>query len=98
MIRAIGFDLDDTPYPAFLNNFLLELLQSDPDSVLFVGDNPDKDCSGSHGAGMKYTQIRSAGSDWERMSEIRKEEPEIKIDALFQLPPILRKLNGNERN
>jgi putative hydrolase of the HAD superfamily len=77
---------------------MLGSLQTDPDSVLFVGDNPDKDCRGAHGAGMKYAQIQPAGSNWERMLEIRREEPEFTIDTLFQLPPILWKLNGNERN
>jgi FMN phosphatase YigB (HAD superfamily) len=85
------------PHP-FQFSLMLESLQWDPNSILFVGDNPDKDCRGAHCAGMKYVQIQSADTGCEQTACADRATPEFTIDTLFQLPPILRKLNGHERN
>jgi putative hydrolase of the HAD superfamily len=86
----------EKPHP-FPFSLMLESLGADPDSVLFVGDNPDKDCRGAHGAGMKYAQLQTCGlGDQDSCSGL--DAPEFTIDTLFQLPQILRKLNGHEKN
>jgi hypothetical protein len=75
MIRTIVYDLDGALY-AYIGEFgaenvkprplpsmlMLESLQPDPDSVLFLGDNPDKDCRGAYGDGIKCAQIQYDGS------------------------------------
>jgi putative hydrolase of the HAD superfamily len=86
----------EKPHP-FPFSLMLESLGADSDSVLFVGDNPDKDCRGAHGAGMKYAQLQTNGL-WDSEARSGLDAPEFTIDTLFQLPPILRKLNGHERN
>jgi putative hydrolase of the HAD superfamily len=71
---------------------MLKFLQTDSRNVLFIGDNPSKDCIGAHNVGMKYAQIRypvKRENDHENSCE---KDPEYIIDTLFQLPTILQEL------
>ncbi len=82
----------EKPHPhAF--SLMLESLQANPESTLFVGDNPEKDCRGAHGAGMKYAQVEHAASRQGRSSTVSQETPEFVIDTLFQLPQILQQIS-----
>jgi putative hydrolase of the HAD superfamily len=80
----------EKPHP-FPFSLMLEYLHTEPASVLFVGDNPDKDCRGAHGVGMKFAQIQC----WKRHSQdfAGGEKPEFVIETLFQLPQILNQMN-----
>ena len=92
---AFGME-KEKPHP-FPFSLMLESLGTEPNSVLFVGDNPDKDCRGAHSAGMIYAQLRMCGL-WDQKTCRGIDAPEFTIDTLLQLPLILRKLNGHERN
>ncbi|MBN2321150.1 MAG: HAD family hydrolase [Acidobacteria bacterium] len=71
---------------------MLQSLETEAENALFVGDNPTKDCTGAHRAGMKYAQIRPPVSGGEDLDSACNERPEYVIDSLFQLPPILQEL------
>jgi putative hydrolase of the HAD superfamily len=71
---------------------MLESLNADPESALFIGDNPDKDCRGAHGAGMKFAQVRYSESRQYQRDTATRESPEFIIDTLFQLPQILQQI------
>jgi putative hydrolase of the HAD superfamily len=79
-------------------SLMLQALGASPDSVLFVGDNPDKDGKGAQQSGMKYAQLQSVSSRRERGNSAEQGVPELVLDSLFQLAPILRKINGYEGN
>jgi putative hydrolase of the HAD superfamily len=79
------------PHPLSFS-LMLESLHADPQSALFIGDNPEKDGRGAHGVGMKYAQIQhpplqaaSPGVDGPVTSEFT-------IHSLFQLPQILQQM------
>ena len=74
-------------------SLMLEYLQANPESTLYVGDNPEKDCLGAHGAGMKCAQIQYPSANRVGSGAVTQEQPEFVIDTLFQLPQILRRLN-----
>jgi putative hydrolase of the HAD superfamily len=80
------------PHPLSFS-LMLEYLGTEPGSALFVGDNPDKDCRGAHGIGMKFAQVGQATSNGNRFSAANQEEPEFVIETLFELPQILQRLN-----
>ena len=42
----------EKPHP-YSFSLMLQCLDTEPDSALFIGDNPEKDCKGAHGIGMK---------------------------------------------
>ena len=72
---------------------MLEALEADPESALYIGDNPDKDCRGAHGVGMKYAEIRNAAFLDSASGSRNADAPEFIIDTLFQLPQILMQMN-----
>jgi putative hydrolase of the HAD superfamily len=82
----------EKPHP-FSFSLMLEYLQADPASCLFVGDNPDKDCKGAHGAGIKCIQVLYPMENHIHSGIATQETPEFKINTLLQLPQILRLLN-----
>jgi putative hydrolase of the HAD superfamily len=82
----------EKPHP-FPFSLMLEYFQIEPESVLFIGDNPNKDCRGAHGAGMKCAQVRHPAVNGVCPDAQIMETPEFVIDTLLQLPQILRHLN-----
>ena len=82
----------EKPHPLSFS-LMLNSLNTPPNSALFIGDNPEKDCRGAHQAGLRFAQIQHPtdpgcscrASDWE--------SPEFIMDSLFQLRPILKGLN-----
>jgi putative hydrolase of the HAD superfamily len=107
-VRALGLDCvmdkiiytwahgadKEKPHP-FSFNLMLEYLETDPGSVLFVGDNAEKDCRGAHRAGMKCAHIRRPWTSRPHTRAITREAPEFAIETLLQLPQILQCLNGD---
>jgi putative hydrolase of the HAD superfamily len=79
----------EKPHPLSFS-LMLESLRAHPESTLFVGDNPEKDCRGAHGAGMKYAQVRQPVSHKKPYGVSDQEKPEFVIDTLFQLRKILQ--------
>ena len=67
---------------------MLEALGIPPQSVLFIGDNPEKDGMGARGAGMIYVRVAPSAS----VPPARAHEDEIVIENLLQLPQILLQL------
>jgi putative hydrolase of the HAD superfamily len=82
----------EKPHP-YSFSLMLEFLQIEPESVLFIGDNPNKDCRGAHGAGMKCAQVLHPAVNGIRPDAEIKETPEFVIDTLLQLPQILGHFN-----
>jgi putative hydrolase of the HAD superfamily len=82
----------EKPHPLPFS-IMLESLDADPESALFIGDNPDKDCKGAHGAGMKCAQVQHPLSRGSRAGTVGRETPEFIIDTLFQLPQILQQMS-----
>lgn len=78
------------PYPFCL---MLESLGVDPGSALCIGDNPEKDCRGAHGVGMRFVQVRYHGSSGDLSGDAKVDQPEYSIETLCQLPEILQVLN-----
>jgi len=74
-------------------SMMLDYLGVEPGSTLFVGDNPEKDCMGAHGVGMKVAQIQNATSDGGQFSAAGREVPEFVIKTLYELPQILQQVN-----
>jgi putative hydrolase of the HAD superfamily len=79
------------PHPLSFS-LMLEFLQADPQSALFIGDNPDKDGRGAHGVGMKYAQIQHPPHPVKSGVE-GQELPEFVIDSMLQLPHILQQMS-----
>ena len=82
----------EKPHP-FSFALMLEDLHVDPESALYVGDNPDKDCRGAHGVGMRFAHIQGLEKNHVHTGSGGHEAPEFTIETLFQLPHILRDLN-----
>jgi putative hydrolase of the HAD superfamily len=82
----------EKPHPLSFS-VMLDSLQTDSDSALFIGDNPEKDCEGAHRAGMKCAQILHRAYYGYRPRDDGEGAPEFVIDSLFQLPTILGELN-----
>jgi putative hydrolase of the HAD superfamily len=74
-------------------SMMLEALKADPESALYIGDNPQKDCKGAHGIGMKYAEVRSASFQDSPSGSETGETPEFVISTLFQLPQILMQMS-----
>ncbi len=70
-------------------SLMLDYLRADPADAVYVGDNPDKDCRGAHGVGMKFARIRTSRPD-ERDAEGTTPEPDFVIDSLYQLTHMIR--------
>jgi putative hydrolase of the HAD superfamily len=83
------------PHPLSFS-LMLESLQVDPQSALFIGDNPNKDGMGAHTVGMKYAQIQpmahSAPQGATPYAE-RQELTEFVLDSMLQLPQILQQMS-----
>jgi putative hydrolase of the HAD superfamily len=82
----------EKPHP-FSFSLMLESLRAEPDSALFIGDNPDKDCRGAHQAGMKCVQVQHPMTNKPGSGSKTVEQPEFVIDSLHQLPQILQHMN-----
>jgi putative hydrolase of the HAD superfamily len=82
----------EKPHP-FPFSLMLDFLQVKPESALFVGDNPHKDCDGAHGAGMKCARIRCSKAATIQSDDEIQGQPEFMMTTLLQLPQILRHLN-----
>jgi len=72
---------------------MLQALCVDPEEALFIGDNPEKDCRGAHGIGMKAAQVQNRAFAACRNSSPNPEIPEFMIETLYELPKILRQVN-----
>ena len=72
---------------------MLESLHVKPDSALFIGDSPDKDCVGAHGIGMKFVQVQRSGKCGEKIGATVGQRPEYLMETLFELPQILQHIN-----
>jgi putative hydrolase of the HAD superfamily len=81
------------PHPLSFS-LMLESLQAEPPSAIFVGDNPDKDGRGAHGVGMTYAQIRHSRQRAMPAAE-GMDPPEFVIDSILQLPQVLQQLSRN---
>jgi putative hydrolase of the HAD superfamily len=88
--RKYGLD-KQKPHPLPFR-LMLDYLQADPESSLFVGDDPEKDWRGAKAAGMKYVHVQNSFADAEDIST-PKNLPEPVIQSLHQLPNILQELN-----
>jgi putative hydrolase of the HAD superfamily len=87
------------PHPLSFS-LMLESLQTDPRSALFIGDNPEKDGRGAHGVGMRYAQIQhppraASTATAAAVAAEAQETPEFTINSIFQVPQILRHLDRN---
>jgi putative hydrolase of the HAD superfamily len=82
----------EKPHP-FSFSLMLNFLQVKAESALFVGDNPDKDCPGAHGAGIKCAQIQPSRTATTCSVSDAQVPPEFMLTTLLQLPQILRLLN-----
>ena len=82
----------EKPHPLSFS-LMLDSLDAKPDSALFIGDNPEKDCRGAHQAGMKFAQVQHPTGPGNACCASDRESPEFIMDSLFQLPPILQELN-----
>jgi putative hydrolase of the HAD superfamily len=80
------------PHPLSFS-MMLDFLEAKPETALFIGDNPEKDCRGAHRAGMRCAQIQHPVQVTCANNAADRESPEYVIDSLFQLKPILRELN-----
>jgi putative hydrolase of the HAD superfamily len=80
------------PHP-FAFSLMLEALHADPESTLFVGDNPDKDCRGAHGVGMKCAEVWRFSSKANPLGLRAKDRPEFVINTLLELPQILEQMS-----
>ena len=82
----------EKPHPLSFS-LMLEFLGAEPASALYIGDNPDKDCRGAHGVGMKFVQVCHPASTGYRPGTAVCENPEYVIETLLQLPQILQHMN-----
>jgi len=82
----------EKPHP-YSFSLMLQCLDTDPNSVLFIGDNPEKDCKGAHGVGMKCAQVMHAKKMADLSVDKFAERPEFIIETLYQLPHILEHMN-----
>jgi putative hydrolase of the HAD superfamily len=75
---------------------MLDYLRAEPPQVLYVGDNPEKDCRGAHAAGMRFAHLRVPRLHGNgTVKEV--EDPEFVIDSLYQLPSILESAGADEK-
>jgi putative hydrolase of the HAD superfamily len=81
----------EKPHP-FSFSLMLDSLDTKPESALFIGDNPEKDCRGAHQAGMKYAQVQNPMEPGCMPWALVRESPEYIMDSLFKLRPILQEL------
>jgi putative hydrolase of the HAD superfamily len=74
--------------------FMMDLLGSGPDTTLYIGDNPEKDCKGAHNAGMKCVQVKVPSPVECTLGCASADKAEYMLDSLYQLPGILRLTEG----
>jgi putative hydrolase of the HAD superfamily len=82
----------EKPHP-FSFSLMLQSLQSEPNSALFIGDNPEKDGRGARGAGMKYAQIRHGQLQASNENIVGPSSSEFTLESLFQLPKLLQQMS-----
>jgi putative hydrolase of the HAD superfamily len=80
------------PHPLSFS-LMLEYLRVEPGSALYIGDNPEKDCRGAHGVGMKFVQVQCRRARMDASAMEGEEKAEYAIETLFQLPQILQAMN-----
>ncbi len=74
------------PHPLTFS-LMLDFLRADPCEALYVGDNPDKDCRGAHGAGMRFAHVCAPHA--RAISDSPEPGPDHVIGSLHQLLHIL---------
>ncbi len=82
----------EKPHPLSFS-MMLESLRARPESALFVGDNPEKDCKGAHKAGIKCVQVLHPMISGFMPGSATQDKPDFTINSLLQLPQILRRMN-----
>jgi putative hydrolase of the HAD superfamily len=82
----------EKPHPLSFS-LMLQSLQAESNSALFIGDNPEKDGRGAHGAGMPYAQIRHSQLQAVNKNIVVTNSSEFMIDSLFQLPQLLQQMS-----
>ncbi len=78
------------PHPAIYHH-IMELLDTDSDHAIFVGDRPNADILGANRVGMASVWMKPAHIDY----ELGEAKPEYTISKLEQLLPILERDRGN---
>jgi putative hydrolase of the HAD superfamily len=74
-------------------NLMTEFFRIPPESVLFVGDNPEKDGRGARDAGMRFVRVMSPqGAEGVKYVKGGKDVKGV-IGNLLQLPQVLRNEN-----
>jgi len=82
----------EKPHP-FAFDMMLEALNVGPRQALFVGDNPDKDCRGALGVGMRCVLIQIRTSQAECLESRMANGDVYVIEGLLHLPELLHLLN-----
>ena len=82
----------EKPHPLPFS-MMLQFLRTEPDAALYIGDNPEKDCKGAHGVGMRFVQVCHPASNGNGSGGSVHENPEFVIETLLQLPQILQHMN-----
>jgi putative hydrolase of the HAD superfamily len=80
------------PHPLSFS-LMLQSLGTDAENAIYIGDNPAKDGTGAHRAGMKFAQIHPPVSGGVISADTGDGEAEYVISSLFQLPSILKEMN-----
>ncbi len=79
----------EKPHP-FGFGLMLATLGTSPSNALYIGDNPDKDCRGAHGAGLQFVQVVARANTEEAATVIPNERADFAINNLHELPGILQ--------
>jgi putative hydrolase of the HAD superfamily len=83
---------EEKPHP-FSFSLMVNYLNVESSAVLFIGDNPGKDCRGAHAAGMRCAQIVPPERDGNFVISDSDCRPEFAVESLLQLPHILQSLD-----
>ena len=70
---------------------MLACLQSEPEETLVIGDSVEKDCLGARAAGLKCVRVQKPQL---KCGLSHVEKADFVIESLFQLPLVLRQLEG----
>jgi putative hydrolase of the HAD superfamily len=82
----------EKPHP-FSFSLMLQSLQTNGGSAIYIGDNPVKDCKGAHGAGMLFAQVSGSFPAGDPSAVPDLETPDFVIGSLLQLPNILNQMS-----
>lgn len=82
----------EKPHPAPFA-MMMDCLKIAASHALFIGDNPEKDCAGAHGVGMKCVRILSGAGNGKEIHSDNDYGADFVIDSLLRLPEILRDSN-----